>query len=391
MRSRWARLVSLVATAGLAMMFLAVTVGGTAGAAGPPRMHAATPIKVGVALSYNNTAFWSAYIAYEQQYAAQMGVQLIGPDVCCDTYGSNAPLQNQQVEDLVKEGAQAIILNPEDASAEGPSITYAYAHHVPIISVDTILGAGKDYIVVRASNLFYGYSACAYIASKVKSGYVVDNEGQQVSSNGHDRALAFSQCMAKADPGVHVLSTDTLWNPNTAITFTENAINAYHSQVKAVYDEFSGPDPGIIKFLSEKGYGPAGGSKDHVIVGGDDGVAYEQCYISQGWMDFASSQPANLYAEGAIKYAVDAAKGVMLKVGDAGLTSAPLAHVSYKGDVQLTDPIVAPFVTKTQLTLSGPSTNGQPASFTTTAVSSKTLWGNVYGKAHGGICSGVTP
>jgi len=257
--------------------------------------------------------------------------------------------------------------------------------------VDTILGAGKDYIVVRASNLFYGYSACAFIASKVKSGYVVDNEGQQVSSNGHDRALSFNDCMAKLDPAVHVLSKDTLWNPNTALTFTETAIDAYHSQVKAVYDEYSGPDPGIIKFLQAKGYGPAGGSKPHVILGGDDGVAYEQCYISQGWMDFASSQPANLYSLGAIEYAVDAARGVNLTVGLPGLTAAPLGDVSYKGDVQLTDPIIAPFVTKTQLTLSGPATDGQPASFTTTPVTAPTLWGNVYGAAHGGICNGVTP
>ena len=125
----------------------------------------AAPIKVGIALTYNNTPFWSAYISYEQQFAKQMGVQLIGPLVCCDTYGSDAPLQNQQVKDLVNEGAQAIVLNPEDASAMGPGLQYAAAHHVKVVSVDTILGAGSDYIVVRASNLFYGYDACAYIAA----------------------------------------------------------------------------------------------------------------------------------------------------------------------------------------------------------------------------------
>ena len=116
----------------------------------------AAPIKVGVALSYNNTAFWSAYVSYEQQYQKQMGVQLIGPLVCCDTYGSNSTLQNQQVKDLVNEGAQAIVLNPEDASARA-SVSYSSAHHVTVVSVDTILGVGRDYIVVRASNLFYGY------------------------------------------------------------------------------------------------------------------------------------------------------------------------------------------------------------------------------------------
>jgi simple sugar transport system substrate-binding protein/ribose transport system substrate-binding protein len=375
--------VVLVASAALAAPLLSVGTVGTA--------SAAAPIKIGVVLTYNNTAFWSAYISYEKQYAKQMGIQLVGPVVCCDTYGADAPLQNTQVESMVNEGVQAIILNPEDVAAEGPSLAYAAKHHVPVVSVDTILATGKDYIVVRASNLFYGYAACAYIASKVRSGYVVENEGDLSSSNGGDRATGFDTCMAKIDPGVHILKDPTNWDPTTMVTDAENALNAYGHQVKAIYDASSGGDPGIVKYLAAKGYGPAGSSKDHVIVIGDDGVAFEQCYIQQGWMDAASSQPANLYALGALTYAKDAAQGVTLKVGMPGLGGAKLTTVAYKGDVQLYDPIVAPFVTKTALTLHGPATNGNPASFKTTAVSDPSLWGNVYGKAHGGICSGVTP
>ena len=157
MKSWLKKTMGMMAAAGLVALSVSSVGAATAASAAAPKQT----IKIGVALTYNNTAFWSAYVAYEQQFAKQFNVQLIGPLVCCDTYGSNAALQNQQVKDLVNEGAQAIILNPEDASAEGPSITYAYTHGVPIISVDTILGAGKDYIVVRASNLFYGYSACA--------------------------------------------------------------------------------------------------------------------------------------------------------------------------------------------------------------------------------------
>jgi ABC-type sugar transport system substrate-binding protein len=350
----------------------------------------AAPIKIGVALTYNNTPFWSAYISYEQQFAKQMGVQLIGPLVCCDTYGSNAPLQNQQVKDLVNEGAQAVVLNPEDASAMGPGLQYAAAHHVKVVSVDTILGAGSDYIVVRASNLFYGYDACAYIAAKVKSGYVLENEGDLTSSNGADRKTGFDDCMAKLDPSVHILHDPTLWSPATEVTDAQNAINAYGKNLKAIYEPASGGDPGIVKYLAAKGYGPIGGKKPHVILISNDGVAYEQCYVADGWMDAMNSQPANLYAEGAVKYAKDAADGAVLKVGAAGLSSAPLGHASYKGDVQLADPLVAPFVTKTPMTFHGPGTDGQPTTFSSTAVSNAALWGNVYGKAHGGVCATAT-
>src|SRR5262249_45355216 len=37
------------------------------------------PVTIGVDLTYNNTAFWSAYINYETQDAKQMGIKLIGP------------------------------------------------------------------------------------------------------------------------------------------------------------------------------------------------------------------------------------------------------------------------------------------------------------------------
>ena len=77
-----------------------------------------------------------------------MHVKLLGPLLAA----ANASLQNQQIEQLVNEGAQAIMVNPETATSLGPAISYATAHHVQLVSVDTIVGVGKVYMVVRASN-----------------------------------------------------------------------------------------------------------------------------------------------------------------------------------------------------------------------------------------------
>jgi ABC-type sugar transport system substrate-binding protein len=175
------------------------TAGNTAGAAGETA--------IGVDLTYNNTAFWSAYINYETQDAKQLHIKLLGPLLAA----ANASLQNTQIENLVNEGAKAIIVNPETATSLGPAISYAAAHHVQLVSVDTIVGVGKVYMVVRASNTIYGLDACAAISAKVKSGYVLDLEGDLTSSNGADRTNAFNQCMAKNAPGVHVLKDPTTW------------------------------------------------------------------------------------------------------------------------------------------------------------------------------------
>jgi ABC-type sugar transport system substrate-binding protein len=351
--------------------------GSGSGATSTSSAQAASQTAIGVDLTYNNTAFWSAYINYESQYAAQLHIKMIGPLLA----GADANLQNTQIENLVNEGAKAIIVNPETATSLGPAIAYAAARHVQLVSVDTIVGAGKVYMVVRASNTQYGLDACAYISSKVKSGYVLDLEGDLTSSNGADRTNSFNQCMATNDPGVHVLKDPTTWTEATAVTDAQNAVNAYGSQLKAIYSQWSSPDTGILPLLKSKGL------TGKVIVISDDGVPFEMCDISQGTLSASQSQPANLYAYWALKYALDAAQGVKLSAGQPGGGAPQLAMVSFAGDSNLGDPIVPPFVTKTAQTLTVTPVDGLPGSVATTPVSDSALWGNVYGNAHGGVCS----
>jgi ABC-type sugar transport system substrate-binding protein len=333
---------------------------------------------IGVDLTYNDTAFWAAYINYETQYASQLHIKLDGPLLAA----ANASLQNQQIEELVNEGAKAIIVNPETATSLGPAIAYASAHHVQLISVDTIVGVGKVYMVVRASNVDYGLDACAYISSKVKSGYVLDLEGDLTSSNGADRTNSFDSCMATTDPSVHILKDPTVWTESTAVTDAQNAVNAYGSDLKAIYSQWSSPDTGVLPLLASKHL------TGKVIVVSDDGVPFEMCDITKGTLNASQSQPANLYAYWALKYALDAANGVTLKPGDPGGGAAALQTVSYAGDSNLGDPIVAPFVTDTAQTFRVPAYQSFLGGlFTTTPVSDAQLWGNVYGTAHGGVCS----
>jgi simple sugar transport system substrate-binding protein/ribose transport system substrate-binding protein len=368
---------TLAAVAAATLIAACSSSSSSSGATSTSSAKAAGQTVIGVDLTYNNTAFWSAYINYETQYAAQLHIHVIGPLLA----GANASLQNTQIENLVNEGAKAIIVNPETATSLGPAIAYAAARHVQLVSVDTIVGAGKVYMVVRASNTQYGLDACAEISSKVKSGYVLDIEGDLTSSNGADRTNAFNQCMAANDPGVHVLKDPTNWITATAVTDAQNAVNAYGSQLKGIYSQWSSPDTGIIPLLKSKGL------TGKVTVISDDGVPFEMCDISQGTLSASQSQPANLYAEWALKYAQDAANGVKLSVGQPGGGAPALTTVSFAGDSNLGDPIVPPFVTKAAQTLTVTPVDGLSGSVATTPVSDSALWGNVYGNAHGGVCS----
>ena len=216
-----------LALAGL--LIAACSSGGSSGSSTPSATTAASTspssssaasgqVTIGVDLTYNNTAFWAAYINYETQYAQQMHIKLLGPLLSA----ASASLQNQQIEQLVNEGAKAIVVNPETATSLGPAISYATAHNVQLVSVDTIVGVGHVYMVVRASNTLYGQDACAYISSQVKSGYVLDLEGDLTSSNGADRTDAFDSCMSANDPNVKLLKDPTVWTDSTAVTDAQN-------------------------------------------------------------------------------------------------------------------------------------------------------------------------
>jgi ABC-type sugar transport system substrate-binding protein len=355
--------------------------GNFAGASGTPDRHpvsAGHRVTVGVDLTLDNTDFWSAYIGYEKQYAKQMGIKLLGPDIA----GTDAATQNQQIQELVNEGAKAIIVNPETATSLGPAISYANAHGVKLVSVDTVVGVGKVYIVVRASNLAYGQNACAEIASKIHSGYVEDLEGDLTSSNGADRTNAFNACMKANDPKVHVLGSPTVWVDGTAVTDAQNAINAHGSQLKAIYSQWSPPDTGILPILRRKGL------LRRTMVVSDDGVPFEMCDIRKGTVTASQSQPATLYARDALIYAKDAATGVTLHAGERARGGSKIQNVTYRHDTNLTDPVRAPFVTRTPTTLKvAHPVDGLSGRIRTVAVTNRSLWGNQYGAAHGGVCS----
>jgi ribose transport system substrate-binding protein len=187
--------------------------------------------------------------------------------------------------------------------------------------------------------------------------------------------------MAANDPSVHILKDPTVWTEGTAVTDAQNAVNAYGSQLKAIYSQWSSPDTGILPLLKSKNL------TGKTLVVSDDGVPFEMCDIGNGSLDASQSQPANLYAEWALKYALDAANGVKLSAGQPGGGAPALQMVTYAGDSNLGDPIVAPFVTKAAQSLTVNPVDGLPGTVSTTPVGDAQLWGNVYGAAHGGDCS----
>ncbi|HTW08314.1 MAG TPA: substrate-binding domain-containing protein [Acidimicrobiales bacterium] len=367
---------------------LAMAVNTTAAGASPARhAQAGTTYNVGVVLTYSNTDFWSAYDAYQSQFAKQLNVHLY---TTTPTNGS-VEAQNSAIESLITvQHVKAVIVNPESADSLGGAVgQFVAAHHANIISVDTTLSSGHAYVVVRASNLIYGEDACALMSSQFRSGDVADLEGDLASSNGADRTNSFNACMKVNDPGVTILKYPTVWDDTTAVSDAHTAYNLYTSKLKGIYSQWSSPETGIVGI-----YGQGTGflrnynvGARHISFVADDGVPFEMCNIEHGATDAAQSQPANLYAEWSLKFAIDAIQGVKLRAGES-FSGLSLVSQTYSGDTNLGYPIVAPFITQKAMTLhlksytiNGTTLGGTVA---TTPVSDHSTWGWVYTKQHGG-------
>lgn len=375
------------ALGGAATIALALGMTGAGASVVAGSASAAGMYNVGVVLSYSNTDFWSAYDAYQSQFAKQLGVHLI---TTTPTNGS-VSAQNSAIESLVTvDHVKAIIVNPESAVSLGGSVeSFLAAHKANVISVDTTLSAGHAYAVVRASNLIYGEDACALMSHDFRSGYVADLEGDLASSNGLDRTNGFDACMAVNDPGVHILKYPTVWVTTTADSDAHLAYNEYGNKLMGIYSQWSSPETGVAGIYGvSTGFLPSYNTgKNHIVVVGDDGVPFEMCDVEHGATDAAQSQPANLYAEWSLKFAIDAINGVTLHAGEkfGGLA---LQSQTYSGDTNLGLPIVAPFITKTAMNLPIKSytVDGQTFSgrVVTTPVTNHSTWGWSYTAAHGG-------
>ena len=158
----------------------------------------------------------------------------------------------------------------------------------------------------------YGLDACAYISSKVKSGYVLDLEGDLTSSNGADRTNAFNSCMAANDPNVHILKDPTVWTDGHS--GHRRAERGERLRQPAQGDLLAMVQPGHRHHPAAEVQGPdrqgAPGQRRRRAV---RDVRHRQRARSTA----SQSQPANLYAYWALKYALDAAKGVKLSRGPA--------------------------------------------------------------------------
>src|SRR5215472_13789770 len=196
---------ALSIVAALALAACTSSPGGSSGSGGTLAPNA--NFKLGVSLTFNNTDFWTNYITYEKQFAAQYNATLLGPLVA----NNDAAKQNTDIHTLIQEGAQALIVNPVDSAAIAPALDYAASKNIPVTSVDVAPSSGHVFMIIRADNVAYGHNSCKYIATHAtaSSGHIAILEGDLASVNGKDRTDGCNQVIQSTYPNLKTVEYAT--------------------------------------------------------------------------------------------------------------------------------------------------------------------------------------
>ncbi len=298
--------------------------------------------KLGVSLTFNNTDFWTNYITYEKQFAAQYNATLLGPLVA----NNDAAKQDTDIHTLIQEGAQALIVNPVDSAAIAPALDFAASKNIPVTSVDVAPSSGHVFMIIRADNVAYGQNSCKFIASHAtaSSGHIAILEGDLASVNGKDRTDGCNQVIKSNYPNFKTVEYATKWDTPTAVSDAKTALSTY-PDLRGIYVEWSAPEDGIIAAEQAIGKFTKVGSSSHIVLIGNDGTPHEHDQIRAGLLDASISQPANSYAQYAIFYAQQALEGKTYSAGQS--TDHNSTIVTLLGNLE--DALPAPVVDSTNV------------------------------------------
>lgn len=312
---------------------LAATGCGGGTTAGPT----ATTGVVGVVVP-KTTPFWRAYNAAVPSQAKAQGVKML-PAVNSE---SDIDKQISDIHALLVQQVKGLVVGPLDSAAIRPGLRAAEQAGVPVVAVDVAPDSGKVAMVVRADNRAFGRKACRYLGDAVKTGKVVQIQGDLASVNGRDRTESFLTCMAKHYPRIKVLNIPADWQASKAAAGLNSLYNA-HPDIKGIYLQAGGDYlvPTLSILQRNNALFPVGDPR-HITIVANDGIPQELDAIRKGEIDATVSQPIDLYAKYAMSYIKKAMEGQKFAPGptDHGSTIVRLPSGL------LEDQLPAPAVTK---------------------------------------------
>ncbi|MCX4832437.1 substrate-binding domain-containing protein [Streptomyces sp. NBC_00006] len=253
-------------------------------------------LKLGMAVSTLNNPFFTEMRAGAQAEAKKQGVELTVTDAQND-----ASQQANQLQNFTSEGLSAVIVNPVDSDAVGPSVRTANKADIPVVAADRGVNKAKAATLVASDNVAGGKQAAKIMADKLGGkGKIAVLQGQAGTSASRERGAGFAAGI-KNYPGIKVVAKQPAdFDRTKGLDVMTNMLQS-HPDVDGVFAENDEMALGAIKALGSK----AGKS---VPVIGFDGTPDGFKAVKAGTLYASVAQQPRELGKMAVQNAIAAAK-----------------------------------------------------------------------------------
>jgi D-xylose transport system substrate-binding protein len=296
---RWAVVVALA--------LLVAACGGGDDAADTPAGGGQQQENITVGVSWNN--YQEERWAKSDEPAIKEALQAAGAKYISTDAGSSAEKQLTDVENLISQGAKALIILAQDGEAILPAVKNATDQGIPVIAYDRLI-EDPQALYITFDNVEVGRMQARVIYEMVPKGNYVIIKGNQADANADFLRKGYEDVIGKAVKGgdikiVGETYTDN-WDPALAQTEMEQFLTQANNNVDAVLSENDGMAGGVVAALRAQGL--AG----EVPVSGQDGDAAALNRVALGTQAVSVWKDARELGKAAGEAAVQLARGTEL-------------------------------------------------------------------------------
>lgn len=238
----------------------------------------------------------------------------LGAEVLVQAANNDENLQKSQVENLITQGINILVLDPQNAASAADLIDVAHKAKVKVISYDRLIKNSDVDLYISFDNVKVGELQGKYITEKMPKGNYFVFAGAPTDNNAtlfKQGAMKYIQPLVdKGDIKVKYDQPVKDWQPEEALKMAENALTANNNDVQAILAPNDGTAGGIIQAL-------AGQKLDgKVVVTGQDAELAAVKRIIAGTQSMTVFKDVGTLAEKAAETAVQMAKGATVSAPD---------------------------------------------------------------------------
>ena len=221
--------------------------------------------------------------------------------------------QNQQIEDFISQGVDAIIIAPADGDAVVSAIQKCNDAGIPVIMANRAAGEGAEvFATISSDNKAMVKREIQYVAENAPEGTkykCLELVGSLTDVNAIARQEGFEEAIAEYPDMFELVATvPTEWKGDLALTGVQNAF-ASDDDINFIFNPSDALLPSIQSGLQQLGKYAKVGEDGHVTLVTFDGAADAVNAIREGYVDVVSVQDATEQGKLCVQAAIDAIDG----------------------------------------------------------------------------------